>query len=118
MCIRDSSYPLGSIKRHIKNKRVAGSVRESTSNSIVANDSTRPYKCDVTCPQIVNQYNAHMGGVDLADMLYRTSIRTHQWYMGIFSQLLDICVNNAWLLYRRENKLLGRQKVQRLNLKL
>ncbi|KAH9632995.1 hypothetical protein HF086_000355 [Spodoptera exigua] len=25
-------------------------------------------RVDVDCPQIVKQYNAHMGGVDLADM--------------------------------------------------
>lgn len=72
------SYPLGSIKCNIKNKCVAG--RENMSNSIVPNDSTRPYKCDVTCPQIVNQYNVHMEGVDVADMLvasYWASSRTN-----------------------------------------
>lgn len=48
-----------------------------------------------------------MGGVDLADMfvaLYRTGLKSHKWYMSIFSQLLDISVNNAWLLYRRDCK--------------
>jgi hypothetical protein len=62
-------------------------------------------KINIDCPQIVKLYNAHMGGVDLADMLvalYRTNFRTHRWYMSIFSQLLDICVNNAWLLSRRD----------------
>lgn len=46
----------------------------------------------------------HMGGVDLQGMLvslYRTKMRTHRWYIAIFSQLLDISINNAWLLYRR-----------------
>lgn len=45
-----------------------------------------------------------MGGVDLSDMLialYRTPLKTRRWYMGIFAHMLDICVNNAWLLYRR-----------------
>ncbi|KAH9635667.1 hypothetical protein HF086_001458 [Spodoptera exigua] len=48
-----------------------------------------------------------MGGVDLADMLvalYRTPFRGHRWYLPIFSQMLDICINNAWLLYRRDMK--------------
>lgn len=65
-------------------------------------------RVDVTCPQIVKHYNRHMGGVDLADMLislYRTGIKSHRWYMNIFSQLLDICINNAWLLRRRHNKM-------------
>lgn len=42
----------------------------------------------------------------MADMLialYRTGIRSHRWYMNIFSQLLDICINNAWLLRRRHD---------------
>ena len=59
----------------------------------------------VPCPNIIKEYNGSMGGVDLADMLvalYRTEMRSHRWYMPICSQLLDICVNNAWLLYRRE----------------
>lgn len=58
-------------------------------------------------PNIVKHYNAHMGGVDLADMLvalYRTEMKTRRWYMPIFSQIIDICVNNAWLLYRRGMK--------------
>ncbi|XP_053603783.1 LOW QUALITY PROTEIN: piggyBac transposable element-derived protein 2-like [Plodia interpunctella] len=65
-------------------------------------------RVDVTCPQIVKHYNRHMGGVDLADMLislYRTGIKSHRWYMNFFSQLLDICINNAWLLRRRHNKM-------------
>lgn len=48
-----------------------------------------------------------MGGVDLADMLiavYRTDFRTHRWYIAIFSQLLDICVNNAWLQFGMAQK--------------
>ncbi|KAE9521706.1 hypothetical protein AGLY_017893, partial [Aphis glycines] len=60
---------------------------------------------DVSMPQIVKHYNSHLGGVDLADMLiaiYRTNMKTHQWYLNIFSQLLDVCVNNAWLQYRKD----------------
>lgn len=56
-----------------------------------------------------------MGGVDLADMLialYRTSIKSHRWYMNIFSQLLDICVNNAWLLRRRHDKQINNKRKQ------
>ncbi|CAK1592408.1 unnamed protein product [Parnassius mnemosyne] len=60
---------------------------------------------EIPCPNIVKEYNKHMGGVDLADMLvaiYRTIYKTNKWYMPIFSQLLDVAINNAWLLYRRE----------------
>lgn len=77
------SYPMEKIKRWSKNDKA---------------------RVDINCPQIIKKYNAHMGGVDLADMLvalYRTNFKTKRWYMAIFTQMLDICVNNAWLLQRR-----------------
>jgi hypothetical protein len=58
-----------------------------------------------------------MGGVDLSDMLvalYRTGLKTHKWYMAVFSQLLDICINNAWLTYRRDCNQLKEKKIMRL----
>ncbi|KAF9413689.1 hypothetical protein HW555_008135 [Spodoptera exigua] len=63
-------------------------------------------KIDIPCPQIVKHYNSHMGGVDLCDMLislYRTNYKTKRWYMALFSQVLDICVNNAWIMYRKDS---------------
>lgn len=77
-------------------------------------------KVQIVCPQLVKHYNSHMGGVDLADMfiaLYRTGMKTHKWYMGLFSQALDICVNNAWLLYRRDCSLLEEDSRTVLRLK-
>ncbi|GFS66696.1 DDE_Tnp_1_7 domain-containing protein [Trichonephila inaurata madagascariensis] len=44
-----------------------------------------------------------MGGVDLADMLislYKRPFKSRRWYLGIFVQIVDICLNNAWLVYR------------------
>ncbi|KAF9810156.1 hypothetical protein SFRURICE_012189 [Spodoptera frugiperda] len=46
---------------------------------------------------LVKQYN------DMLIALDRTKMRTRRWYLSIFSQLLVICVNNAWLMYRRDN---------------
>lgn len=63
-------------------------------------------KVEVQCPQIVRQYNKNMGGVDLADMLislYKIPLKSRRWYLGIFAQMLDICLNNAWLLHRTNN---------------
>ncbi|KAF9404751.1 hypothetical protein HW555_014186 [Spodoptera exigua] len=70
-------------------------------------DKDEKKKVHVECPQIVKHYNKHMGGVDLADMLislYRTPFKSHRWYLGIFSQLIDMCINNAWLLHKRDGK--------------
>uniref|UniRef100_A0A8C4DNN4 PiggyBac transposable element-derived protein domain-containing protein n=1 Tax=Dicentrarchus labrax TaxID=13489 RepID=A0A8C4DNN4_DICLA len=71
----------------------------------------------VPCPNIVSQYNVHMGGVDLADMmvaLYRTPAKSHRWYLGLFWQMADIAINNGWLLYRRDVKSIGVQKHKKL----
>lgn len=78
------SHPMNKIKRFSKNHQS---------------------RIDFDCPQIVKHYNRHMGGVDLADMLislYRTGLKSHRWYLNIFSQIMDICINNAWLLRRRQ----------------
>lgn len=56
-------------------------------------------------PQIVKNYNLHMGGVDLNDMLvalYRTNIGVKRYYLRIVFHLMDISIVNAWLLYRRD----------------
>lgn len=61
-------------------------------------------KVDVDYPNIVKEYNKNMGGVDLADMLialYSIPFRCMRSYMTIFAQIIDICVNNAWILYRK-----------------
>lgn len=79
------SYPVNKIRRYSKEKK---------------------RKVDVDCPEVITHYNRHIGGVDLADMLvalYRTDFRTQRWYMAIFSHLIDVCVNNAWILWRKNN---------------
>ena len=58
----------------------------------------------IKCPNIVKQYNKHMGGVDLLDSLlglYKTRMKSKKWYHKIFFHLMDMTVINAWLLYRR-----------------
>ncbi|CAK6972410.1 piggyBac transposable element-derived protein 3-like [Scomber scombrus] len=69
-------------------------------------------KISVPCPKIVSEYNTHMGGVDLADMmiaLYRTPAKSHRWYLALFWQMVDIAVNNAWLLHRHDAAPLGQK---------
>ncbi|KAL7634844.1 UNVERIFIED_CONTAM: hypothetical protein RMT77_015221 [Armadillidium vulgare] len=63
-------------------------------------------KIEINCPQMVEEYNKFMGGVDLNGMLlalYRIKLRSNnKWYMPIFFYLLKVAVTNAWLLYRRQ----------------
>ena len=59
---------------------------------------------NIPCPQIVQQYNKSMGGVNLTDILlslYQTPGKTKRWYQKIFWHLIDITKINAWVLYRR-----------------
>ena len=55
-------------------------------------------------PQMVVEYNSHMGGVDLCDMLlslYRIRHRSTKYYMHIIFYCIGVAVVNGWLLYRR-----------------
>jgi DNA excision repair protein ERCC-6 len=54
-------------------------------------------------PDMINQYNRNMGGVDRLDQnvgTYRISIRSKKWWWPLFAFLPDAAINNAWLLYR------------------
>lgn len=59
---------------------------------------------EVPCPDVVHQYNTHMGGVDLADMLislYRIKLGTKKWYHHIVYYCISVAVINGWILYKR-----------------
>ena len=74
---------------------------------------------NIPCPQIVQQYNKSMGGVGLADMLLsldRISCKTKGWYQKIFWHLIDIAKINAWILYRRDFHLNGKQQKDKKSL--
>lgn len=63
-------------------------------------------KVNVTCPNIITQYNRHMGGVDLLDShmsRYRILLRSKKWYIKLFYHLLDLTFVNAWLLWKKSD---------------
>lgn len=108
--------PIKSVKRFIKNKsNLPSSSAEPNSSNLPPNFT----KSDVTCPNIVSQYNSFMGGVDLSDMLislYKTPFRSHRWYLTLFAHIIDMCCLNAWLFYKRDCKKLGLKKPLRLKM--
>ncbi|KAK3887616.1 hypothetical protein Pcinc_008320 [Petrolisthes cinctipes] len=60
---------------------------------------------EVSCPNVVLEYNKFMGGVDLLDgfvAYYRTKLRSKKYYMRFFFHLLDMVTVNGWLQYRRD----------------
>jgi len=61
-------------------------------------------------PTVIDDYNHHMNGVDLADQrraAYTTHQRTRRNWLALFFFLLDLSVTNAYLLFTidRNNKL-------------
>lgn len=61
-------------------------------------------KIVVPRPHLIGTYNNCMGGTDLMDEninQYRIAIRGKKWWWPIFTWMIDACVNNAWLLYRK-----------------
>ena len=68
-------------------------------------DRSAKKKVEVTCPNVIKQYNGKMGGIDKSDMLthlYKTPMRARRWYLRLFGYALDLCVCNAWILYKRD----------------
>ncbi|XP_028324766.1 piggyBac transposable element-derived protein 3-like [Gouania willdenowi] len=67
-------------------------------------------KIAVPCPSLIPAYNQHMGGIDLSDMLvhlYKTPVKSRRWYFPLFGYILDLCISNAWLIYKRDCSLLN-----------
>ena len=59
--------------------------------------------CDVKQPRVVNEYNLHMGGVDVMDQLLescRPTLRSKKWYWNLFSNGLNLSVVACWRLHQ------------------
>ena len=71
---------------------------------------SRSYQ-EISCPNIVQEYNKFMGGIDSFDSyisLYRTKTKSSaKYYKRIFFHIMDMFVINSWLLYRRDSMDLG-----------
>lgn len=60
---------------------------------------------DISAPKIVQNYNMHMGGVDVLDQLmeyYRTFIKTKKWTLKVLIHFVDLALVNAWRLYKND----------------
>lgn len=43
--------------------------------------------------------------------LYKTLMRARRWYMRLFGYALDLCVCNAWILYKRDCQAMGEKSM-------
>jgi len=62
---------------------------------------------NVPQPDVNNDYNRHMGGVDVFDgrvKNYAISIRVRKWYWCIYTWFLGVQMVQAWRLYRAHMK--------------
>jgi hypothetical protein len=65
--------------------------------------SSQGKRIDIAQPFNIHAYNNGMGGVDRMDQnisKYRVQIRSKKWWWPFFAYIVDVSVQNAWLLYR------------------
>lgn len=61
---------------------------------------------EINCPQIIREYNAHMGGVDLmVGLMGRHHFRTksRNIMIRLFYHFLDMAATNAYILYNHKH---------------
>ena len=58
----------------------------------------------ISQPRTIAAYNSCMGGVDRLDQnvgAYRITIRMKKWWWPLLRYLVDVSIQNSWLLYRK-----------------
>lgn len=59
---------------------------------------------EISCPELVQDYNRNMGHVDKADMLksfYEIDRKSKRWWLRIFWHFVDVTIVNAYILFRK-----------------
>lgn len=67
-------------------------------------DKSSKTHIEIDRPFVVNEYNRHMGGVDLINSIMgrqKILLRSKRWQIRMFYHFLDLVMSNAWLLYKR-----------------
>jgi len=75
----------------------------------------------ISKPAVVDKYNKHMGGVDLADQLrqyYSIGRSSYKWYRYFFWFLMNISICNSFLLYNSYSLEQGKGKEPQLTFRL
>ena len=61
---------------------------------------------DVSKPQMIDDYNAYMGGVDKMDQLcsyYEYPHKCPKWYLVVYHHLQEICIHNAYIIFKQQH---------------
>ncbi|CAK1587806.1 unnamed protein product [Parnassius mnemosyne] len=67
-------------------------------------DKKQKKNISIPCPKVIEEYNAHMGGVDTMDSYlgrYRIRMKSKKWTNRLFQHMLDMAVINSWILYKK-----------------
>ena len=86
-----------------KDKRDVSMLSTKHTGRIVTAERNNRQGEEIKKPDAVLEYNKFMGGVDRLDQLlsYYTPLRkTVKWYRKVVVHLLDICMNNAYIVYQ------------------
>ena len=76
---------------------------------------------NVSKPAVIDLYNKHMGGVDLADQqrqYYSVGRSSYKWYRYLFWFLLDISICNSFIVYNTYRMGQRQRKVKQLNFRV
>ena len=74
-------------------------------------------KVDIEQPNIIREYNKSMRGFDRMDQkiaAYLINLRSKKWWWPLFCFVIDVSVNNAFLLYRMKEVEGGEKKLDAL----
>ena len=58
---------------------------------------------DISCPEMIADYNKYMGGVDLADQAmcyYSVGRKTLKWWRRVFWRMHDQAITNAYVIHK------------------
>lgn len=73
-------------------------------------DKTSKQKISIDRPQVVQEYNINMGGVDLMNQMisyYRIFIRSKKWTLRMVTHFIDFSVIQSWIEYKMDCQKLG-----------
>lgn len=66
-------------------------------------DKTADKQISIDHPQIVQEYNLNMGGVDLMNQMisyYRITIRSRKWTLRMITHFVDFAIVQSWIEYK------------------
>ena len=75
-------------------------------NSVQLEKKSYPTNEDIIKPRCSHVYNQNMGGIDNVDRqltITETVRKTMKWYRKLFFHLIDLCLSNAYALYKMRN---------------